>query len=218
VLSHELKTPLTSVLGWAQAALSMPEQTPQALGVIVRSAKEQSRILEDLLDVSRLVTGHLPLKRERVDLWRVAHHSIENAMPAVEEHGLTLLEEPPGEPLPICVDPGRLTQAIGNLLSNAIKFSKAGGEIRVRAYRREDMAVLDVQDTGRGIAPDDLSVLFQPFLQLRREEQRGGLGLGLSLVKGIVELHGGSIAVASPGEGLGSTFTISLPLHITCKE
>ncbi|MHB9132541.1 MAG: sensor histidine kinase [Armatimonadota bacterium] len=212
VLSHELKTPLTSILGWAQAALQLPEQCPQALDVIVRNAKEQSRTLEDLLDVSRLVTGRFSLRVERTDLWELAHLTAERDLHSVQSHGLTLHEEPPGEPLPILADVVRLCQAIGNLLTNAIKFTEPGGDIWLRAFRQDQLAILEVQDNGRGINPEELTHLFRPFLQLHREEQKGGIGLGLSLVKGIVELHDGHVQAVSPGLGRGSTFIITLPL------
>ncbi len=212
VLSHEMKTPLTNVLGWAQAAMSMPDESQQAFEVIIRNAKAQSRILDDLLDVSRLVAGRLTLKREVTDLGVLAHFCSENSLPSAQARGLTLNEEVLATPLPVFADPGRLQQAIGNLIENAINFTEPGGQIWVRAFRRDDTAVLEVQDTGRGLSPDELTMMFRPFLQIRREEQKGGLGLGLSLVKGIVELHHGQVEAASPGKGCGSTFTITLPL------
>jgi PAS domain S-box-containing protein len=214
VLSHELKTPVTSILGWARTALKIPEESAKALDVIMRNAQEQARILDDLLDVSRIVTGRLLLQPTPHDLWNLVRLCVENVRPSVLAHNLTLHTEAPEEPLPVLVDADRLQQAINNLLTNAIKYTEPGGEVRLRAYRRDDQAVLEVRDTGRGIAPDELPRLFRPFLQLHREEQKGGLGLGLSLVKGIVELHGGLVTAASPGLGQGSTFSIILPLHV----
>ena len=212
ILSHELKTPLTSILGWAQAGLSMPEQSSEALGIIERSAQAQAHILDDIIEVSRLVTGRFIIKRQVTDFWTIAHESVKSAIPTAHSCTLTLHEEPPTEPLPIFADPGRIKQAIDNLLTNAIKFTAPGGQIWVRAYGQDGVAVLEVQDTGRGITPSGLTNLFKPFCQINREEQKGGLGLGLALVKGIVELHEGHVGAASPGEGRGSCFMIKLPM------
>ncbi|MHB9132734.1 MAG: PAS domain S-box protein [Armatimonadota bacterium] len=212
VLSHELKTPLTSILGWTQAARTHPENIPRALEVIERNARRQGRILEDLLDVSRMVYGKMFIQTEPTDLWRLAEQSAESVMQEAKDRGLTLALEPPRKPLPIEADPPRILQAIGNLLANAMKFTPPGGRITVSGRRKGGMGAISVRDTGRGIPREELAGLFRTFHQVQRSEAAGGLGLGLALVKGIVELHGGHAEVASRGPGKGSTFMIALPL------
>lgn len=211
-LSHELKTPLTSIKGWAQAAEKMADIVPEALSIILRNADEQMAVLEDLLVVSRMVTGRFTIAPEPFDLRDIVHAAVENIMQEAAAHQLQVIEEAPPDPLPILADPRRFTQAINNLLYNAVKFTNPNGSIWVRTFRESDRAVVQVQDTGRGIAHEELSHLFRPFIQFRREENNGGLGLGLSLVYGIVEAHGGTVQGESPGLGQGSTFTIRLPL------
>ncbi|HEX2949822.1 MAG TPA: ATP-binding protein [Armatimonadota bacterium] len=213
VLSHELKTPLTSIIGWAQLGQSMPEQTEEAFTVILRNAYQQRAVLADLLDVSRIITGHFAITPADTELRELAHQVVESLSQDARARQLQLIEEPSPVPLPLRADPSRITQAISNLLDNAIKFTQPGGTIRVRTFPRDHDAVLEVQDTGRGIAPEHLAHLFRPFMQIQRDERIGGLGLGLSLVRGIVEAHGGHIEATSPGLDKGSTFTIVLPLR-----
>ena len=212
VLSHELLTPLTNIWGWTQAAQRTPEITSQALEVIGRNVQRQRHILNDLLDVSRIVHGKLFLQPQPTELWDLAAQSGEDFQQQAQERQLDLVLPPPPAPLPVHADPARIRQAIGNLLANALQFTEPGGTITISARREGEMAVLSVQDTGRGIAPEVLPHLFRPFRQFPRPEAGGGLGLGLALVKGIVELHGGRVTAASPGLGQGSTFTIELPL------
>jgi len=211
-LSHELLTPLTNIMGWAQAARQAPGMADQALEVIERNARRQKQIVDDLLDVSRIVHGKLEIEPQPVDLWLLARESLEDFAPSVRQKGLSLITTPPPEPLLVNADSRRIRQAIGNLLSNAVKFTDSGGTITVSALREGDMAVLSVQDTGRGIAPEALPGLFTPFRQVERRPEEGGLGLGLALVRGIIERHGGQVLVHSPGLGQGTTFTIRLPL------
>lgn len=212
VLSHELKTPLTSIKGWAQAAEKMPDVVYQALPIIVRNVDEQMKILENLLLLSRIITGRFTITPEPADLRDIVHAAVENTLQEADAHQLQVIEEASLDPLPMLADPGRLNLAIDNLLYNAIKFTDPGGTLWVRTFRAGDDALLQVQDTGRGIAHEELPYLFRPFTQLKREEKKGGLGLGLSLVRGIVEAHGGTVHAESPGLGQGSTFTIRLPL------
>ncbi|MHB9130232.1 MAG: sensor histidine kinase [Armatimonadota bacterium] len=210
-LSHELKTPLTSILGWAQAAESNTDLTPKALPIIIRNAKYQRFMLEDLLDVSDIISGKLALNRQRTDLWQLAQDTLEANQYLLQEHQLKLILDPPAEPLPVDADPRRIRQVIWNLLDNAAKFTEPGGTITVAGRHTDQSVILQMRDTGQGIAPEVLPTLFRPFRQIKRPEVTAGLGLGLALVKGIIELHGGTVSADSPGIGDGSTFTITLP-------
>ncbi len=212
LMSHELLSPLTSIMGWVEVARRAPEQVEQALSVIGRNAERQKRIVGDLLDLSRIIYGKLDIEYQPVDLWSLAQECAEDLAPALREKALQLQVASPPEPLVVNGDPRRLRQAIGNLLSNAAKFTDAGGTITVSGRREGAIAELSVHDTGRGISPDALPALFAPFRQVKRRREEGGLGLGLALVRGIVEAHHGMVSAASPGEGRGSTFTIRLPL------
>ncbi|MHB9025506.1 MAG: PAS domain-containing sensor histidine kinase [Armatimonadota bacterium] len=212
-LSHEMKTPLTSIIGWVQAAARMPEAIPQALEVIERNALEQRQLLEELLDVSRIIHGRLYLKPEPLDLWELVQQCVDGFTQAARARGITLAVKPPNGPLPILADPVRIRQIVRNLLDNALKFTDCGGKILVGGYREGQAVQLIVRDTGRGIAPEELHMLFSPFRKAGRAEESGGLGLGLTLVKGIVEAHGGRIQATSRGLGKGSTFTVILPLR-----
>jgi len=213
VLSHELKTPLTAILGWAQAAQSLPDAVPEALERIVHNSLAQKRLLADLIDVSRIIHGKLQVSLEPVDLWNLAQSPLEEMAPVAQERHITLVTEPPKVPLPVSADPARIRQVILNLLENALKFTNDGGTVTLAAWREEDTAALAVRDTGRGIPPDQLHTLFTPFRQIERTEETGGLGLGLALVKGIMLAHGGEIIAESAGPGRGSVFTIKLPMR-----
>lgn len=215
VLSHELLTPVTSMLGWAQVAqddLNDTATVAQAFGVIERNARRQKRLVDDLLDLSRIIHGKLSLTPEPIALWSLVEQQAETAAQMARERDLTIHLEPPTEPLVAYVDPARTGQAIANLINNACKFTETGGSVTLAATLADNEAVLTVTDTGRGIPGNKLHELFNPFRQLDRDERAGGLGLGLALVKGIVELQQGRIIAASPGPGKGSTFTIYLPL------
>ncbi|MHB9134573.1 MAG: sensor histidine kinase [Armatimonadota bacterium] len=213
VLSHELKTPLTSIIGWAQRAIDAPELMPEALRIIERNAQRQRSILNNLLDVSKIIAGTFVIKRVPAELWQIAEAATAEMAPLAEARQMHLVSTPPGEPLPVLADVVRLREVLVNLISNAIKFTDPGGTITLTAVRDGRWAVLSVQDTGRGIPPEELSHLFRPFQQVERSEITGGLGLGLALVKGIVELHDGQIIATSAGGGQGSTFTIRIPLR-----
>ncbi|MHB9133793.1 MAG: sensor histidine kinase [Armatimonadota bacterium] len=218
VLSHELRTPLTNILGWVQEAQEIPEIIPQALRIIERNAESQSRMLENLLVVSRLIHGKLTLKLVPADLWEITLQTLETMQKSVEEHQLTVILEPPGHPLPITADVKRLQHVIVNLLDNACAFTDPGGTVTLRGRREDDQAVLTVCDTGRGIPAEQLPTLYTLFSSPSATEATGGLHLGLPLVKHLVELHGGHVAAESPGVGQGSTFTITLPLRETSPE
>ncbi|HEX2952340.1 MAG TPA: PAS domain S-box protein [Armatimonadota bacterium] len=214
VLSHELKTPLTSILGWTQMAMNGTcDSMRQALQVIERNSQRQRRLLDDLLDVSRIIHGKLYLQCEKTDLWELAIQSVEDIKQSAQERHLHIILRPPEDPLSVYGDPSRLRQVISNLLVNSVKFTPAEGKITVTGRLEDTQAIVTVHDTGKGIPPDMIQTLFKPFHQIQRTEQTGGLGLGLALVKGIIDLHHGQVSVFSPGPGAGSTFTIRLPLY-----
>ncbi len=220
VLSHELQTPLTSMLGWSAEALRLgtPELMAQAMEVVHRNAVRQKRLVDDLLAISRLIHRKMEFKRERIDLATHACQAVENVRHLAAERQLTLCCQSPTMPLPVLADPARMQQCIGNLLNNSLKFTPAGGSITVCCRRDGQQAVISVTDTGSGIPADALPSLFQVFHQVERVEPLGGLGLGLAITRGIVELHGGSIRAESEGVGRGSCFTILLPLADTSRE
>ena len=216
-VSHELRTPLTSFMGYAQLLqrhTSDAEYVSRTVGKMMRSAKAQAQLIEDLLDVSRIVSGKLRFQLERVDMARVAQAAIDTVLPAVEAKGIRLESELPAGVGLILGDADRLQQVAWNLLANAAKFTPAGGTIRARLAAEAGAAQLAITDTGVGISADFLPFVFDRFRQADGTSNRahGGLGLGLAIVRSIVEMHGGTVAVASSGEGKGATFTVRLPL------
>jgi signal transduction histidine kinase/ActR/RegA family two-component response regulator len=220
MLAHELRNPLAPVRT-AVGVLKMagPAEPPlaQAREMIERQVAHMARLIDDLLDVSRIGRGRILLRRQPLDLARLARDAVEDHRRLLEETGLKLLTDFPDRPMPILGDPTRLAQVVGNLVQNAAKFTDAGGVVEVRLATEPDgrVAVLSVRDTGIGMEADLLGRLFEPFSQADRslDRSRGGLGLGLALVKGLVELHGGTILAASPGLDRGSEFTVRLPLN-----
>jgi PAS domain S-box-containing protein len=216
-LSHELRTPLTSIVGWAEmlGKNKLDQETSlRAIEVIRRSARMQVQMIDDLLDVSRIITGKLRLSVQPADLGTIIIAAIEGLRPAAEakEIGLQLrLDSLAGQ---VWGDPDRLQQVVWNLISNAIKFTPKSGRVIVSLDRVRSHVEVTVSDTGKGIAPEFLPHVFDRFRQADATTTRafGGLGLGLSIVRQMVELHGGTVRVESEGEGLGSTFTVSLPL------
>ncbi|MHB9132435.1 MAG: PAS domain S-box protein [Armatimonadota bacterium] len=213
MLTHELRTPLTNILGWVREARESPELVTEALKVIERNAKQQHDMLEDLLDISRMLHGKLALKLQPADLWQLAEQSTRRYEQSAAEHGLTLTLCPPDGPLPVLADVKRIRHAFADLLNNAIRFTNPGGEITISGHRGEESVSVSIQDTGRGISSEQLPLLFEPFRQIDRLENVGGMGLGLVVVKGIVDAHGGRVIAASAGPGQGSTFTIELPIY-----
>ncbi len=217
VVSHELRTPLQAMLGWTQVLLSQPpdERTlAKGLATLDRSVKAQARLIEDLLDVSRIVAGKLRLERVRVDLAQVVEAAVEAARPAAAAKGVCLdasIEALPGE---VIGDPHRLQQVVANLLSNGTKFTPSGGLVAVRLRRELAAAKIRVEDTGAGIPKDFLPFVFDRFRQAEGASTRahGGLGLGLAIARHLVEMHGGSVRAESAGEGRGAAFTVTLPL------
>jgi PAS domain S-box-containing protein len=216
-LSHELRTPLTSVLGWAK--LLRTEQldaktTARAVEAIVRNAESQTRLVNDLLDVSRIVTGKLRLNVVPVELEAVVEAAADSVRPAAQARGVRLevgLDWRGGR---VAGDPDRLQQVVWNLLSNAVKFTPGGGRVDVTLTAADGHAEIRVADTGQGIPPEFLPYVFDRFRQADQQitREHGGLGLGLSIVRHLVELHGGTIRAESEGEGRGATFVVSLPL------
>ena len=217
VLSHELRTPLNSMHGWTQILLKedVDEKTVQkGIEVIDRSIRHQAALIEDLLDVSRIVSGKMAISHETIDLEPVLHTAVETVRPIAQEREMSLrLKIDPDEYI-LDGDKNRLQQVVGNLLSNAIKFSDRGGMVQVSLEKQNGNAVIQVHDDGLGIEPDNLRDIFQPFWQVDSGYRRrhGGLGLGLTIVRNLVEIHGGSISAYSEGTGKGSTFKIVLPL------
>ena len=216
-LSHELRTPLTAIVGWSEM-LGNPKLDPvtslRAIEVIRRNARMQVQMVDDLLDISRIITGKLRLGVQPVDLGTIIIAAVDGLRPAAEAKEIRLqlqLDSPAGG---VSGDPDRLQQVAWNLVSNAIKFTPRGGRVLVRLVRVESHVEVTVSDTGKGIAAEFLPHVFDRFRQADATTTRafGGLGLGLSIVRQLVELHGGTVRVDSEGEGHGSTFTVSLPL------
>jgi signal transduction histidine kinase/CheY-like chemotaxis protein len=216
-LSHELRTPLTSILGWARMLSNgqLDEATTaRALETIERNAKAQSQLIEDILDVSRVITGKLRLEVQPVDLAAVIESSIDAVLPAAEAKGIRLQRVLDSGASMVSGDPTRLRQVIWNLLSNAIKFTPHGGRVQVKLERINSHVEIVVADDGQGINPDVLPFIFERFRQADSTTTRahGGLGLGLAIVRHLVEMHGGTVEVESLGEGLGAAFCVKLPL------
>jgi PAS domain S-box-containing protein len=222
-LSHELRTPLTAILGWSRL-LQMSNfdaaATARALGTIERNAQAQTQLIDDLLDTSRIITGKLRLEMRPVDPASVVAAAVETARPAAEAKDIRLHTFFDNGAGPISGDPDRLQQVVWNLLSNAIKFTPEGGRVEVRLERAGSRVEITVADTGRGIAPEFLPHVFDRFRQADQTTTRthGGLGLGLAIVRQLVELHGGSVHVESEGEGRGTSFNVSLPLLALRRE
>lgn len=211
IISHELKTPATSILGWAQAALKYEDVRPQALQIIERNAIRQRDLLQKLLEVSRIISGQIVLQRAPADLWAITVDAVEAHAAFAHEHEVTVSLSPPDVPLPVNADAAYLQQLLETLLHNAVKFSPRG-RVDISGFLEPLWAVIVIHDTGRGISPEDVATIFTPFRQVQREERNGGLGLGLTMAKGIAELHGGTISADSSGLHCGSTFTLRLPI------
>ena len=215
VLSHELRTPLTSLLGWVQLIERglVDESLNEAIAAIKGSASVQLRLVEDLLDASRIIQDRFQVTLQPTDLRVLLQQSISLAQPQAVEKGVQLETELGSCLDRLAIDPDRMAQAFSNLLSNAIKFTPSGGRITVRLADLSTHAQVQVSDTGQGIAPEIAPHVFDRFRQADASDQRreGGLGLGLFLVRSIVEAHGGTVEAESLGEGQGATFTITLP-------
>ena len=216
MISHELRTPLSTILAWTavlrQHGLSA-DRIRDAVATIERAGHMQKELISDLLDVSRIVTGRLRLTRQHIDLRGIAETTLEAVRPDADHRGVRINAKL-NENTEVTGDAVRLQQVIANLLGNAIKFTPRGGRITVNLTREDGRARLVISDPGRGIAPEFLPHVFDPFRQAEnvRSRKEGGLGLGLAIARNLIEQHGGTITAASPGEGMGATFTIALPL------
>ncbi len=218
-LSHELRTPLSAIVGWSRLLRTgklEAADVEQGLDAIDRNAKIQAQLIEDLLDLSRIIAGTLRLDIQRVSLPEVIDAALATIQPAAEAKGVRILKIFDSLAGPVAGDPARLQQVVWNLLSNAVKFTPRGGRIQVLLERVNSHVEITVTDTGVGIKPEFLPFVFDRFRQADGSTTRrhGGLGLGLSIVKQLVEMHGGSVRAKSPGEDRGSTFTVSLPLLV----
>jgi len=215
-LSHELRTPLTAILGWAQVlrrGSRGQEDLHRGLETIERNARSQAQLIEDLLDMSRITSGKVLLDMKQLAPTTVVDAAIETVRPAADAKGIRIERhyQPAGH---VAGDASRLQQVVWNLLSNALKFTPRGGTVSVAIREAEGHVEITIADTGIGIRPEFLAHVFERFRQADASTTRrhGGLGLGLSIVKHLVEQHGGTVAVGSEGEGLGSSFTVRLPL------
>jgi PAS domain S-box-containing protein len=217
VLSHELRTPMNSIIGWTSVLRSSVQENPEtvrALDIIQRNARTLVRLIEDLLDVSRIVSGHLRIDLRRVDLVTITAGVVDNMRVTAEAKNLALTFTPRSAALPVIGDPDRLQQVVWNLVSNAVKFTPTTGTIDVVVEREQDSAYLRVRDTGTGIASEFLPHVFDRFRRADSSSTRSqsGLGLGLAIVRSVVQLHRGTVTAESPGSGHGSTFTVELPI------
>jgi signal transduction histidine kinase len=212
LLSHELRTPLTSIKGWADLLVKNPDPATiaEAARSIATSAALQAKLVDDLLDVSRIVTGKFSITLAEIDLSSVVDDAASAVRPQALARGLSLRTRVTPS-IVVTGDSGRLRQVAGNLLANAIKFTPAGGLIEISLFVEESFAVLEVCDTGEGILASFLSDVFDRHAQADAK-RFGGLGLGLAIVKHIVELHGGTVKADSQGQGKGSTFSVRIPV------
>jgi PAS domain S-box-containing protein len=216
-VSHELRTPLTAILGWANMLRRReldPATAAHAFEAIERNARSQAQIIDDILDVSRIITGKLRLSVRPIDALTVVHEAIDAVRPAAEAKGIKILTAMEAGACTFMGDPNRMQQVIWNLLANAIKFTAHGGGVEVRLARPGSHVEIAVSDTGQGISAEFLPYVFDRFRQADSSYQRkhGGLGLGLSIVRHIVEMHGGTVQARSAGEGAGATFVLRIPL------
>jgi CheY-like chemotaxis protein len=219
-LSHELRTPLNAITGWAhilQTGGLAPADQARAVETILRNAKLQASLIEDLLDVSRIISGKLRLELSPLELEKVIEAAVEAATPSAGTKGVRITQELALGSAQVLGDAVRIQQVVWNLLSNAVKFTDAGGHIAIRAKRDRSCVLLEVEDDGRGISAEFLPFLFERFRQAEQPLARArgsGLGLGLAIVRYLVEAHHGEVHAKSKGEGHGATFTVSLPLAV----
>jgi signal transduction histidine kinase/ActR/RegA family two-component response regulator len=214
--SHELRTPLNAIVGWIHVlqtgAVTDDAQRRHAVDAIERNAKVQTRLIEDLLDVSRMSQGRVSLTVGPVDLRTIVDAAVDTIRPAAAAKEIAVDVEGADELLPVIGDDQRLQQVLWNLLANAVKYTPRGGRVRIDIRDGDGRANVSVIDTGEGIDASFLPHIFEPFRQGAKKTMRSGLGLGLAIVRRLVELHGGQITAASAGVGEGSQFTVSLPL------
>jgi signal transduction histidine kinase len=223
MLAHELRNPLAPIYNAVQLMRRKSVDDPQLVwsrDVIERQTMHLSRLVDDLLDVSRITRGKINLTKELLDITNLISRAVETTHPLVVERAHDLVIDIPDEPLHVLGDPTRLTQALGNVLSNAAKYTERGGRIKVRVSREGPEVLIRVSDNGEGIPADLLPVIFNLFTQLDRTSghAQGGLGIGLALVRKLVEMHGGSVTAHSEGAGRGSEFTIRLPFQSATEQ
>ena len=217
-LSHELRTPLNAILGYARmlrgGVFADAAKQARALEILERNAHVLTQIVEDVLDVSRITAGKLRLSVREIQLSAVISDAVATILPAADAKGVAVQADVDSAGPFVMGDPERLQQVVWNLLANAVKFTRRGGTVRVELRQAESHVEVIVSDTGRGIAPDFLPHLFERFRQAdsRFSREHGGLGLGLAIAREIVQTHGGTIEASSPGDGLGATFTVRLPM------
>lgn len=214
-VSHELRTPLTAILGWSEILVNerQPELMEEGLRTIQSCARAQSKLIEDLLDISRIMSGKMRLSIRTIDLAGVTRAGVDSVRPAADAKGVNLHVDL-DEGIRVSADADRMQQIVWNLVSNAVKFTARGGRIDVHLRRTDSHAVISVQDSGEGIDPDFLPHVFDPFRQADASKARihKGLGLGLSIVSHIAQAHGGTVSVVSAGKGQGATFSMTLPI------
>jgi signal transduction histidine kinase len=215
ILSHELRTPLNAIMGWAHMLRDglTAEMSRHAIDVISRNARSQKQLVEDLLDVARIASGKLDIHPSGIDLVEIARAAVDAALPAAQQRRVELVLTTEMPAVPLLADSHRLQQVAANLLSNALKFTDPGGRVEVRVAAGEGRVELVVSDDGGGIAPEFIPHVFERFRQADPSLTRthGGLGLGLWLVKQIVEAHGGTAEAQSDGVDRGSTIRVTLP-------
>jgi signal transduction histidine kinase len=213
-ISHELRTPLNTILGWTQmlkAGALKPAEVSRAIDVIDRNARVEARLVDDLLDLSRMIRGRVFLSLVPVDLVRAVERVVASLLPAADAQGVVLRSEHPSTPVHVLGNEIRLQQLIRHLVGNSVKFTPRGGRINVRVEREGKGVLLRVQDEGVGIPAEHLSRVLEPFYQVPSKAIRRGLGLGLALAAELVELHGGLIGIASKGIGTGTVVSVRLP-------
>lgn len=213
VLSHELKTPLTSIIGWAQIARDNIDDAPEALQIILDKADEQKVLLERLLLLSRILTRRLQVQYQSVDFWHECETALSKYQRAIAKKQITISLDSPPVSLPVFTDPSLLSHAFDEIIDNAIKFSIPGGCITVKGFRSDGWCMIRISDTGRGISAENIPELLKPFIQLHRDEKVGGLGIGIPIANGILFQLDGALSITSPGLGRGSTCTLTLPAH-----
>jgi signal transduction histidine kinase len=225
MLAHELRNPLAPIRNAVQILRSKGPPVPElqwAREVIDRQVHQMTRLVDDLLDVSRITRGKIELRKERVELSSIVNHAVEASRPLMDKWGHEFVVTIPQEPIYLRADPTRLTQVLLNLLNNAAKYTDQGGRISLTAERHDNGLTLRVSDTGLGIPPEMLPRIFEMFTQVDRSVDRaeGGLGIGLTLVQRLVEMHGGTVEARSEGPGKGSEFIVRLPIseHVADEE